>query len=1228
MFTGKNNYSESDDVIIDKVITQVETDKNIITENTIDQECSFSHTTDHLVFTPTYNQSQKPIGTRNTAQYDYDLRIKTLNITYSGLTPWIVTISNKNYYYFIAGGIDEQTFFRITLENHGNQEISSSENVLLKMNLTDNYGHTSWEQQEYLGHFPAKKRLILDYTWEPTYSNYFILTCNLSFQNDQNQTNNFIKIFNLYTKKWGDNLEDGNISDWSGHLAADKWHLTESVEEDPNPNAHTSNYAFYHGLEKPSEKDDYGEDNDFELITPEIDLRRFDVEKDTYLYFKYYGKSSISDDLTIEGYKSSEQKWNQIAVEFKDITLNKSDSPTWMAMNSSSKDFIPHIGIDIDTYAGHLAKFKFHWQSDQSPENNIGFYLDDFFIYGFETPLPKYEIGIESVEILVDNNPIIVGQKFQVKAKITNYGDKNVFGLEVNASVKDFSDRLETVKSIGSNKIKSLETDESKTILWEVIPTVAGIYYASVSVDFTLDEKIENNDKQSEAVKVHKYYSSFESDDPNWLSEPGWTRVQIGNEDPAPSEHSWSDAWYVGNISSKLYDKNLSTGLYSPIIDLDGAQTNDLYKNNQIEIGFKWFGETSNDDILYFEYALDHTDNWLEFNVTSETQSKINGDKSDRWYSWDSLGFPELFGHHVQFRWRFESDLISSDNEMGFYIDDFFIWIVQEQYGRPIITGCQIYPNSVINDSHDSVHLTCQVTNSSTLGDVFVDLTPINGPSDQVLFNDGTHGDQKNGDNEFTIEFTVSPDVPSGEYIFKLTALDELNRFDNNYVIITVKENLAPVIIEYSPNNLSLNIDEDEKILFQIAAMDPEGGDLKYSWYLNSILIKDWTKDFYQFDSQFHGQYSAGNYQLKVVVADNGYPNKLAFLDWNIWVIDVLPDFQVEDKDIKISDDGVSGNNVTENSLVSIRVWIHNLRPPTENNVSIIFIQQSTNASIEDHIFNVYNISKFPGNESTLITILWQANISTKYIKVWVDPTDNIFELDEDNNEASIQVNVSKPPLIETPDNKIINETARVPYLLYLIVTGIITSVIALSFAIGTEFGRYKLFSMLAPLYYRVTGDKVLEHKLRSKIYMHIRANPGDHYRSIMTKLKIKNGTLVHHLSRLEQEELIRSERDGYFKRFYPVSMRIPKSEVGMYYPEGIPTYNIGEHQVSEIQLKIIETMRKYPGLTQKDIANKVNESRRVVNYHIKLLGQHDLIRVVKSGRTTQCYAVEKRTSS
>ena len=151
----------------------------------------------------------------------------------------------------------------------------------------------------------------------------------------------------------------------------------------------------------------------------------------------------------------------------------------------------------------------------------------------------------------------------------------------------------------------------------------------------------------------------------------------------------------------------------------------------------------------------------------------------------------------------------------------------------------------------------------------------------------------------------------------------------------------------------------------------------------------------------------------------------------------------------------------------------------------------------------------------------------------------------------------------------------------------------------GTEIGRYRFFALMVPLYSRLKGTKILSHSLREEIYNHIKKYPGDHYRSIMNKLNLKNGTLVHHLSRLEQEELIKSQKDGLYKRFYPIGMKIPQSDVGMYYPDGTITYNISDKQVSEIQMNILKAINNKPGCTQKDISEIINESRRVVNYHI-----------------------------
>ena len=53
-----------------------------------------------------------------------------------------------------------------------------------------------------------------------------------------------------------------------------------------------------------------------------------------------------------------------------------------------------------------------------------------------------------------------------------------------------------------------------------------------------------------------------------------------------------------------------------------------------------------------------------------------------------------------------------------------------------------------------------------------------------------------------------------------------------------------------------------------------------------------------------------------------------------------------------------------------------------------------------------------------------------------------------------------------------------------------------------------------------------------------IEKNPGIRFREIMDELGIKNGTLSHHLQKLEQGSVLRVERTPRVARFYPLSVK------------------------------------------------------------------------------------------
>ena len=171
---------------------------------------------------------------------------------------------------------------------------------------------------------------------------------------------------------------------------------------------------------------------------------------------------------------------------------------------------------------------------------------------------------------------------------------------------------------------------------------------------------------------------------------------------------------------------------------------------------------------------------------------------------------------------------------------------------------------------------------------------------------------------------------------------------------------------------------------------------------------------------------------------------------------------------------------------------------------------------------------------------------------------------------------------------------------------------LAVGLAVFTESGRYRLlvmFTLLLPFYSRIQKEDVLDQFVRGQIYGFIKTNPGVHYNQILRKVGVKNGTLSYHLGVLEKTELIQSRREGLkYRVFYPTGMNFPKSE---------------RFRLTDFQIEIIETLKNYPGMTQKELANILGQKPQTINYNIKVLDQAGLVSVEREGRKTTCFAVE-----
>lgn len=172
---------------------------------------------------------------------------------------------------------------------------------------------------------------------------------------------------------------------------------------------------------------------------------------------------------------------------------------------------------------------------------------------------------------------------------------------------------------------------------------------------------------------------------------------------------------------------------------------------------------------------------------------------------------------------------------------------------------------------------------------------------------------------------------------------------------------------------------------------------------------------------------------------------------------------------------------------------------------------------------------------------------------------------------------------------------------------------LAVGLGVFTESGRYRLlvlFTLLLPFYSRIQKEDVLDQFVRGQIYGFIKTNPGVHYNQILRKVGVKNGTLSYHLGVLEKTELIQSRREGLkYRVFYPTGMNFPKSE---------------RFRLTDFQIQIIDSLKKHPGLTQKELARLLGQKPQTINYNIKVLDQAGLVSVEKKGRKTTCSAVEQ----
>jgi predicted transcriptional regulator len=129
-------------------------------------------------------------------------------------------------------------------------------------------------------------------------------------------------------------------------------------------------------------------------------------------------------------------------------------------------------------------------------------------------------------------------------------------------------------------------------------------------------------------------------------------------------------------------------------------------------------------------------------------------------------------------------------------------------------------------------------------------------------------------------------------------------------------------------------------------------------------------------------------------------------------------------------------------------------------------------------------------------------------------------------------------------------------------------------------------------------------------ILNHITAHPGVSFGVLKKVFNLADGTLRYHLNYLEGHQEIRTHFDGKNKCYYPVEKYI--------FDRGA-NGNVNISRLTTIQERLLDTIRRYPGITQKELIYRANLKRLTISNNMKKLVDFGVVRKEPNGRNI-CY--------
>ena len=128
--------------------------------------------------------------------------------------------------------------------------------------------------------------------------------------------------------------------------------------------------------------------------------------------------------------------------------------------------------------------------------------------------------------------------------------------------------------------------------------------------------------------------------------------------------------------------------------------------------------------------------------------------------------------------------------------------------------------------------------------------------------------------------------------------------------------------------------------------------------------------------------------------------------------------------------------------------------------------------------------------------------------------------------------------------------------------------------------------------------EDALKHDIRRMLYNHIATYPGVNYKTLKGIFQMADGTLRYHLDYLERAEKIRFSQKKGKRSYFPNPDDPGRSAV--------------DGRLNESQQKVLQLVKDYPGITQKELADYTRFKPHIVTASLKKLMDAGVIRKSK----------------